>query len=340
MVLAGVLLAASLLLEVRGVAAQSIGPDEARAHIGETVTVDGEVPTVVCSPLACLLSFETDFSGLVASISGDVIGRFPPPKETYSGRRVRVRGAVVDRNGKPRIELRDPADIQLLDGSGTRSAVTSPASAPVRVTVSPPVTAPDGDVDGQANQASVDEPLEIPPPPPVAPPDPASAGATGSRVIDPGRVTTRLGGPREPAAAPSGDSVLASLSGGPGDAAAVEARALQQQIDKLQQENANLSATVEALEERLATIEQNGARAYQGVDEETLPHLPEYVVSGASAKRLQHIKRGWSSERVLRQIGPPLNTRTEANGYMTWYYADGRAVTLDPRGRVSSSIGF
>jgi len=337
--LASVLLPASMLLDAREVAAQSIGPDEARAHIGETVTVDGEVPTVVCSPLACLLSFETDFSGLVASISGDVIDRFPPPKETYSGRRVRVRGAVVDRNGKPRIELSDPADIQLLDGSGMRSAVTSPASAPVRVTVSPPLTAEDGAIDDQMDEPSAQQPVEIPPPP-VVPTEPAPPDAARSRVIDPGRVTTRLGGPREPAAAPSGDSVIASLSGGPGDAAAVEARALQQQIDKLQQENANLSATVEALEERLATIEQGGVRAYQGVDEESLPHLPEYVVSGASAKRLQHIKRGWSSERVLRQIGPPLNTRTEANGYMTWYYADGRAVTLDPRGRVSSSIGF
>ena len=55
---------------------------------------------------------------------------------------------------------------------------------------------------------------------------------------------------------------------------------------------------------------------------------------GESALRFQHVKRGWTSERVLRAIGAPLNTTTEANGYMTWYYADGRAVTLDPRGRV------
>lgn len=329
----------AVALEARDVAAQAIRPDEAGAHVGEAVTVEGEVPTVVCSPLACLLSFSTDYSGLVASIPGDVVGRFPPPKETYSGRRVRVRGTVVDRNGKPRIELGDPADIQLLDGSAMGSAITAPASAPVRVTLSPPAGAGDDDPEDEP-VASAEQTVEIPPPPPAAAPEPATGGGSRSRVIDPGRVTTRLGGPREPAAPPSGDSVIASLSGGPGDAATVEARALQQQITKLQQENASLSATVEALEERLAAIEQGGVRVQQGVDEESLPHLPEYVVSGASAKRLQHIKRGWSSERVLRQIGPPLNTRTEANGYMTWYYADGRAVTLDPRGRVSSSIGF
>ena len=159
-------------------------------------------------------------------------------------------------------------------------------------------------------------------------------------MIDPGRVTQRLGGPREAAVPPSGESMVAGLSGGPGDAATVEARALQQQITRLQEDNANLSATVAALEERLAALEQSGGRVRQGVDEDALPHLPDYVVSGASATRLQHVKRGWSSERVLRALGAPLNTMTEANGYMTWYYADGRAVTLDPRGRVVSSIGF
>jgi hypothetical protein len=76
------------------------------------------------------------------------------------------------------------------------------------------------------------------------------------------------------------------------------------------------------------------------VNEEELPFTPDYVVSGDASTRLQSVKRGWTSERLLRAIGPPVNTVTEANGYMTWYYANGRAVTLDPRGRVSSSIGF
>lgn len=306
--------------------------------MGREVTVEGEVPNVVCSPLACLLSFTTDYSGLVASIPGDSIGRFPPPKETYAGRRVRVRGTVVDRNGKPRIEIASPGDIELADGS--RAFAAPPAGAPpVRVTVSQPT------LDAGANEPDVADALETQPEHVVAAPPPVSPFAEGtsdsrSRVIDPGRVTMRAGGPREPAVAPSGDSLLAELSGGPGDAAAVEARALQQQIARLKEENASLSETVAALEERLAILEQSGVRARQGIDESALPHLPEYVVSGSSATRYQHVKRGWSSERVLRALGAPLNTVTEANGYMTWYYADGRAVTLDPRGRVASSIGF
>jgi len=300
--------------------------------VGEDVTVEGEVPNVVCSPLACLLSFTTDYSGLVASIPGDALGGFPPPKETYAGRRVRVRGVVVDRNGKPRIEIASPGDIELADGS-RRAAAPSSGTAPVRVTVSQP--APDLGADPH-DPAAAPEPVALAPPPS----DAADSG-NRSRVIDPGRVTTRAGGPREPAAAPSGDSLLSELSGGAGDAATVESRALQQQIARLREENAILSETVAALEERLAMIEQSGVRGRQGgVDENALPHLPGYVVAGSSATRYQHVKRGWSSERVLRALGAPLNTVTEANGYMTWYYADGRAVTLDPRGRVASSVGF
>jgi hypothetical protein len=311
--------------------AQVIRPEEAGAHVGEVVTVEGEVPTVVCSPLACLLSFTTDYSGLVASIPGALLAGFPPPKETYTARRVRIRGTVTDRNGKPRIEIADPRDIALLDGtSGRTAAVVPPEEAPVRITVSPPPRA------GPASGAEPDQ--ESPGLVRPAPED--DGGTTRSRVIDPGRVTKRFGGPREPSAQPSGDSVVSTLTGGAGDAAAIEARALQQQITELRRENADLSATVAALEERLVVLEQSGGRPVHGVEEGALPHLPEYVVSGAGATRLQHVKRGWSSERVLRALGAPRNTVTEANGYMTWYYADGRAVTLDPRGRVASSIGF
>jgi hypothetical protein len=120
---------------------------------------------------------------------------------------------------------------------------------------------------------------------------------------------------------------------------AVESRSLEQRIEQLQQDNANLVAAVQELEERLTVLEQSGGRG-STVNEEELPYVPDYVVPGEASVRLQSVKRGWSSERLLRAVGPPANTVTGANGYMTWYYENGRAVTLDPRGRVASSVGF
>lgn len=328
------------VLFVRAAAAQTISPEEAARHVGESVTVEGEVATVICSPLACIVSFTADYSGLAASIPGDVVGRFPPPRETYANRRVRVRGTVVDRSGRPRIEVTDPAALQVVGGAGPApapNAATAPVvrvdpSASVEVTVDPPRDADDATVAGAANV--------VPPPPPAVDLTVDRAGGSRSRVVSPGVVTSRVGGPRPPAAEPRGESLVAKLRSGAGDVAAVETRSLEQRIQQLQEDNANLAAAVQELQERLTVLEQTGGGRAQGVNEADLPYTPDYVVPGDGSTRLQTVKRGWSSERLLRAVGPPLNTVTEPNGYMTWYYANGRAVTLDPRGRVASSVGF
>lgn len=324
--------------------AQTITPDEAARHVGESVTVEGEVATVVCSPLACIVSFTADYSGLAASIPGDVVGRFPSPRETYANRRVRVRGIVVDRNGRPRIEVTDPAALQVVGGAAaggsTSPAVSVPVvrvdpSSSVKVTTDPPALAGEAPADGTGS-------VVPPAPPPVVSVTGDGDGGGRSRVISPGVVTSRVGGPRPPSSAtePRGESLVARLRGGSADAAAVETRSLEQRVEQLQEENANLAAAVQELQERLTVLEQTGGMRGQGVNEAELPYTPDYVVAGDRSTRLQTVKRGWSSERLLRAIGPPLNSVTEANGYMTWYYANGRAVTLDPRGRVASSVGF
>jgi hypothetical protein len=136
---ASVALGVVALLPSRALA-QTIAAGDAGAHVGEEITVEGDVPTVVCSPLACLLSFTADYSGLVASIPGDALGRFPAPKETYASHRVRVRGVVIDKNGRPRIEVRDPGQLQVLDGGGAGR----PAPVVVHVPLSgePPSSVP------------------------------------------------------------------------------------------------------------------------------------------------------------------------------------------------------
>lgn len=339
MTAAGIVSIVLLATVVRISAAQTIAPDEAGRHVGESVTVEGEVAAVVCSPLACIVSFTADYSGLAASIPGDVVGRFPSPREAYANRRVRVRGTVVDRNGRPRIEVTDPAALQVVGGGGA-PGVAAPVvrvdpAASIKVTTDSPAPGVDAPA---ASAESAGLPAREPAP--VIDATIAGASAARSRVISPGIVTSRAGGPRPPAAAPSGESLVARLRSGGGDAAAVETRSLEQRVEQLQEDNANLAAAVQELQERLAVLEQTGGIRGQGVNEAEMPYTPDYVVSGDPSLRLQTVKRGWSSERLLRAIGPPLNTVTEPNGYMTWYYANGRAVTLDPRGRVASSVGF
>lgn len=320
-----------------GAQVQPIAPEAAGDHLGEVVTVEGNVETVICSPLACLVSFTADYSGLAASIPGDVVSRFPSPKETYANRRVRVRGTVVDRNGRPRIEVTDPEALLVVGAAG--GAAPGSGAAPVVRVNRPAGVDPAGASPQQVTDGAVVAAAEALGAPAADDPSGDAATASRSRVIAPGVVTTRSGGPRPPSAEPSGDGLVARLERGAADVAAVESRSLEQRVEQLQQENASLAEVVQELEERLAVLERTGGRG-QGVNEAELPYTPEYVVSGEKSTRLEAVKRGWSSERLLRAVGPPLNTVTEANGYMTWYYANGRAVTLDPRGRVASSVGF
>lgn len=326
------------------VAAQAISAADAAAHVGEEVTVEGEVPAVVCSPLACLLSFTPDYSGLVASIPGDVKRTFPPPKETYAMHRVRVHGVVVNKNGRPRIEVRNPADLQVIDrGNGGRAPVVLDA----------PLSGDDGGGVGPATAAQAlaspggatipAERTEAATAPPVVdapPPDVPRQRASRSRVIDPGQITTHVGGPRAPEERPRGESLVARLTGDAGDAAAVEASSLRQEVAKLEQQNAELRDAVVALDQRLAALEQAQGARLAGTGAAAMPETHDYVVSADDSNRLAHVTRGWNSERVLRVLGAPLNTVTEANGFMVWYYSNGRAITLDARGRVVSSIGF
>src|SRR6188768_2925244 len=56
-------LLALVAVDARG----AMTPAETRDHIGEAVVVEGHLDSVVCSPQACLLSFEPGFSGLIVS---------------------------------------------------------------------------------------------------------------------------------------------------------------------------------------------------------------------------------------------------------------------------------
>jgi hypothetical protein len=97
--------------------AKTIGWEDAAKQVGEEVTVEGRVMGVHCSPLSCLLAFEPTFNGFTAVIQASSFDDFPPKEldQRYSGRKVRVTGKVVERDGKPEIIVDKPAQLVLAD---------------------------------------------------------------------------------------------------------------------------------------------------------------------------------------------------------------------------------
>jgi len=110
--------ALALALALPAWAAETIVPwDAAEQHIGEDTVVEGRVLGVHCSPLSCLLAFDPTFNRFTAVVQAKDFKSFPPDQldAQYSGRRVRVRGTIVDRDKKPEIVVEDPANLKLVE---------------------------------------------------------------------------------------------------------------------------------------------------------------------------------------------------------------------------------
>lgn len=97
--------------------------DAAEQHVGRAVTVEGQVVGVHCSPTSCLLAFDPSFNRFTVVVQAKDFGRFPPDDldDRYVGRRVRVKGTVVDRERKPEIELSDPANLKVVETKEERA---------------------------------------------------------------------------------------------------------------------------------------------------------------------------------------------------------------------------
>jgi hypothetical protein len=98
--------------------------EEAGKHVGEVAIVEGRVLGVHCSQLSCLLAFEPTFNGFTAVVQAENFKTFPPAEleQRYSGRKVRVRGKIVERDGKPEIILDKPESLTLGDIRERREA--------------------------------------------------------------------------------------------------------------------------------------------------------------------------------------------------------------------------
>jgi hypothetical protein len=104
--------------------------DAAEQHVGEQAIVEGRVLGVHCSPTSCLLAFDPTFNRFTVVVQAKDFNKFPPDQldNRYSGKRVRVRGTIVDRDRKPEIEVADPANLKLVETKQDRQEKTAKAS--------------------------------------------------------------------------------------------------------------------------------------------------------------------------------------------------------------------
>jgi hypothetical protein len=96
--------------------------DEAEKHVGKSVTVEGRVMGIHCSPTSCLLGFDPSFNKFTAVVQAARFDVFPPDRldALYSGRKVRVHGTVQTIDSKPEIILDAPGDIALVQTKADR----------------------------------------------------------------------------------------------------------------------------------------------------------------------------------------------------------------------------
>ena len=123
--------------------------------------------------------------------------------------------------------------------------------------------------------------------------------------------------------------------------AATEAQA--EMLDRLD----DILDRLEAISQQLAAAEERMASLLAQLDERQrgLAAAPAAPVAGAGARpsaaqALRSLKRGMSVADVERLAGQPARVIDNGNGWATWDYGGGRAITFDNRGRVQSLSGF
>ena len=92
--------------------------EQASKYIGKEKVIEGTVVKTYKSPRSNNVYFNLnpDFNtyGSVA-IKSDDLGKFGDSIEaTYQGKKVRIKGTIVEHQGKPRIWLSDPSQIEIL----------------------------------------------------------------------------------------------------------------------------------------------------------------------------------------------------------------------------------
>lgn len=313
------------------------------------MTVEGYVERAVCSSKACVLSFGPAFSGLVISIPDGIGVNLGSVQEQYEGRTVRVKGVVTTPQGRPRIEIEDGSAIervdlavgvkasQITEGKKSGGAATDPAAPSGSTGGSGMTTA----ASGSGWKVSVQS-------------EPESDGRSVADIARALEASEEGGRPRAPAAggALSGELVsrVRALEERMGESAALppgqlpltDGPVVQSQPDDvagLHEQLATVDAHLVELAETIALLEQRVA-ALESIAASPPSAAASQAPIVARAGSLHRARRGWSADRVLRTFGQPEQVVDTGGGSATWHYSGGRAVTIDPRGRVTAAIGF
>lgn len=105
---------------------------EAAAHVGELVTVEGDVASARLAGEGLVLEFAADDprafrAVLLIPMITDLPRR---PERLYLGRRVRVSGLVRRFQDRPEMILRAPSQIEVVDVGGSAPPAAEPPAAP------------------------------------------------------------------------------------------------------------------------------------------------------------------------------------------------------------------
>lgn len=92
--------------------------NEAHLYYGKDVIVEGVIVNTYNSGRACFLNFHQDYKKyLTVVIFASDFHKFPPnPEDYYYMKRVRIRGIIKEYQGKPEIILKDPSQIEVING--------------------------------------------------------------------------------------------------------------------------------------------------------------------------------------------------------------------------------
>jgi len=184
----------------------------------------------------------------------------------------------------------------------------------------------------------------------VFPPGELEDRYKGRRVRVTGTIETIDGKPRMQIAKPEALTLVpdekrpdAPTAAGSSESAAVDATQAEV-LDRLEQ----ILERLDTLSERLAAAEERMAGLLAYLDErergvaaaQMTPAEPPAMRPPLAAQALRSLKRGMSSRDVERLAGRPVGMIDDGNGWTTWDYGGGRAITFDNRGRVQSLTGF
>ena len=135
-------LLAALLATTRAAAPPTVPWQEASAHVGELVTVEGDVSAARTTGDVCVLEFAPDDpQGFRVVLLIPLVTSLPrEPDRLYRGKRVQASGRVQRFQGRPEMVLRNPDQITVVDVSGVAAAQAATPSSPAPA----PVASPDG----------------------------------------------------------------------------------------------------------------------------------------------------------------------------------------------------